>query len=84
MTKLKLTQKERQVLADKIQDYCYDELDVELGQFDAGFLMDFVAEQIGDHFYNKGLQDAQAVFASSVDAVSEAMFELEKPVDFSR
>ena len=84
MSELKISQKEREILCSKIQDYCYEELDHELGQFDAGFLMDFFAEQLGPYFYNKGIQDVQSVLSKSFDGITEAIYEIEKPVDFSR
>tara|TARA_Y100000034_G_scaffold10687_1_gene11185 strand:+ start:247 stop:486 length:240 start_codon:yes stop_codon:yes gene_type:complete len=72
--------KEKEALMDKIQKYMNDELDVEIGQFDAGFLLDFMTEQIGPAFYNKGVQDAQQVLDEKLDDIRHALYEIEKPV----
>lgn len=63
----------------KIQDYFEEELDLEIGQFEAEFLLDFFVGEIGPQFYNQGLRDAQTVLAARLDDLQEAIGELEKP-----
>ena len=72
---------EKEAMVAKLQRYFSDELDQEIGQFDAEFLLDFFAEEIGKLFYNRGLYDAQAMLESRMDNIVEAISELEKPVD---
>ena len=57
------------------------ELNQEIGQFDAEFLVDFFADEVGKYFYNRGLYDAQAILHERMDSVIEAIAELEKPVE---
>ncbi|MET0550616.1 MAG: DUF2164 family protein, partial [Xanthomonas sp.] len=40
------------------------ELQQQVGAFEAEFLLDFVAERIGPHYYNRGLHDARAALAA--------------------
>jgi uncharacterized protein (DUF2164 family) len=47
--------------------------------FEAEFLIDFFAREIGPHFYNRGLFDAQQVLTEKMDEVGYVMQELEKP-----
>ena len=54
------------------------ELEVELGQFDADFLLDFISNEMGNHYYNQGLYDAQAVLVDRMDALNDAIYQLEK------
>ena len=68
-------------LVAKLQDYFEQELDQELGQFDAAFLMDFFAKEMGVHYYNHGIFDAQAAVSARLDEVSDVIFELERAVD---
>ena len=75
---------EKDAIVQKIQRYFRKELDQEIGQFEAGFLFDFFGEEIGPHFYNKGIHDAQAILQKRVDAVIEAIDSLEKPVNGRR
>ena len=54
------------------------ELDVELGQFDADFLLDFISKEMGSLYYNQGLYDAQTVLADKMDSIVEAVYQLEQ------
>ena len=72
---------EKEAMVAKLQRYFSDELDQEIGQFDAEFLLDFFAEEIGKLFYNRGLYDAQAILESRMDNIVEAISKLEKSVD---
>jgi uncharacterized protein (DUF2164 family) len=39
---------------------------------------------MGAYFYNRALYDAQAILERRLEDFGEAVFELEKPTDFSR
>ena len=54
MKRVEFTQQEKDILARKIQMYFREELDQELGGFDAQFLLDFFTEEIGPLWYNQG------------------------------
>ena len=75
---------EKKVIVGRIQTYFREELDQELGGFDAEFLLDFFAEEMGAYFYNRALYDAQAILERRLEDFGEAVCELEKPTDFSR
>jgi len=75
---------EKKIIVGRIQTYFREELNQELGGFDAEFLLDFFAEEMGAYFYNRALYDAQAIFERRLEDFGEAVFELEKPTDFSR
>ena len=84
MSTIKFSSTEKEQLVIKIQDYFAKELDQDLGQFDAEFLLDFFSKEVGAHFYNRGLSDAQLVIAAKLDNVSEmiqeGISEIEKPI----
>jgi len=82
--KIKFSTQEKQFLVDQLQGYFNKELDQELGQFDGEFLLDFISEQMGAYFYNRGLQDAQTILNSKIDTITEAIDEIELPTEFSR
>ena len=75
---------EKEIIVGRIQTYFREELNQELGGFDAEFLLDFFAEEMGAYFYNRALYDAQAILERRLEDFGEAVFELEKPTDFSR
>jgi uncharacterized protein (DUF2164 family) len=68
-------------IAEQLQAYVREELQHDIGGFEAGFLLDFVAERIGAHFYNRGLQDARALLAAQLDALDDALYQLERPTE---
>jgi uncharacterized protein (DUF2164 family) len=78
MTDIKLSPDNKAELIGKLQDYFDHELDHELGQFDADFLVDFITKEFGNIYYNQGLHDAQAILESRIDSLVEAIAELEK------
>jgi len=55
MSEIEFSKEELQILTKKIQLYFSEELNQEIGQFDAQFLLDFFSEKIGPYFYNRGL-----------------------------
>ena len=78
---IEFSKEEKQALVEKIRTYMNDELDQEIGQFDAEFLLDFFSDNIGKFYYNRGLYDAQVILEGRLDAITEAIAELEKPVE---
>ena len=70
-------------MVHKIKHYFNQELDFDIGQFDAEFLLDFFSEEIGVYHYNRGLRDAQDIFSTKVESITDAIYELEIPTEFS-
>ena len=66
-------------MVSKIKAYFEDELGQDIGGFEAEFLIDFFATDLGAHFYKRGLFDAQQVLTEKMDEVGYVMQELEKP-----
>jgi len=84
VAEIEFSKDERDLICRRIQLYFREELQQALGQFDAGFLLDLFAEEIGSWFYNRGLYDAQAVLESRMESVAEAIYELEKSTELAR
>ncbi|UTH76486.1 DUF2164 family protein [Chromobacterium sp. IIBBL 290-4] len=74
----KLGESQLHYLAPRLQAYMNEQLGVELGGFDARFLLDFLAEELGREIYNKALQDAQAALAARMESLQAAIWELEQ------
>ncbi|CAA6799312.1 MAG: Unknown protein [uncultured Sulfurovum sp.] len=83
MSQIEFTKDEKERLVQKLKHYFTNELDQDIGQFDAEFLLEFFSKEIGVYHYNKGLQDAQDIFKSRVDSMTDAIYELELPTEFS-
>jgi uncharacterized protein (DUF2164 family) len=84
MEMISFTKEQRSELTEQLQAYFRDELDQELGTFEAEFLLQFIAKEIGPYFYNQGLYDAQAMVSKSIESVVESVYTIEKPTRFSR
>lgn len=80
---IEFNEREKEVLVQKLKRYLDQELDVEIGQFDAEFLLDFISKEIGVYHYNRGLNDAQDIFKSRLESITDAIYELEIPTEFS-
>jgi uncharacterized protein (DUF2164 family) len=83
-TDIKFSSAEKDVIVRKIKLYFSEELHQQIGSFDAEFLLDFFAKEIGAYFYNRGLYDAQAALSIRLDDIQDAIFQLERPTEFQR
>lgn len=80
MGKIEFSKKEKEIMIQKVKMYFREELTQEIGNFDAEFLIDFFAEEIGGFFYNRGLYDAETLISEKVSEISDLLLQLEKPV----
>lgn len=67
-------------LVSKLKRYFEDELDQDIGGFEAEFLLDFIGKELGIHYYNKGIEDAQSAVAQKHSELTDLFFELEQVV----
>ena len=72
---------ERSHLERELQTYLETELDLEIGRFEAGFLLDFIGKTIAPAFYNRGLYDAQTLIGERLEQIREDLLGLEKQPD---
>jgi uncharacterized protein (DUF2164 family) len=84
MSEIEFSKEEKEIITKKIQLYFNEELNQEIGQFDAQFLLDFFSKEIGPYFYNRGLHDAQAILESRMESISDAISEIEKITEFRK
>ena len=84
MSDIEFSKAEKDILVAKIQRYFEAELDQELEQFDAEFLLDFFSREVGPYYYNRGLNDARALIQDKIETIIEGFYEIEKPTEFMR
>lgn len=84
MSEITFSKEEKEEIIKKVRLYFSEELDQEIGSFDAGFLIDFFSEEIGAYFYNRGLYDAQNIYTEKIEEIAYAVQELEKPTEYKR
>ncbi len=80
MSEIELDDSVKVEIVGKLQKYFADELEQEIGSFDAEFLLDFFLKEVGNFFYKQGLADALKTFESKIDDFSDAIYQLEKEV----
>ncbi|XYK80315.1 MAG: DUF2164 domain-containing protein [Labrenzia sp.] len=81
MPDLKLDKDTRARLNQQIRQYLSDELDTDIGNMEADFLIDFLSGSLGASFYNLGLKDAQALIARKMDDINDELYGMEQPDD---
>lgn len=81
---IEFSAEEKQAIIPMIKIYLHEELDKEVGNFDAEFLLDFFTKEIGPFFYNRGLYDAQELLEQRLESITEAIADMEKPIPFRR
>ncbi|QDP01059.1 DUF2164 domain-containing protein [Thalassotalea sp. PS06] len=80
MSEITFTNEQKAVLVEKLQTYFENELDQEIGQFDAEFLLDFVSKEMGSYYYNRGLEDARTIVAAKLDTIDDEIYAIEKEI----
>lgn len=73
-----LSKDEMQEAAARLQAYLRDEMEVEVGRLPAEMLVEFIGQDIGRLFYNRGLRDAETVVRQKVEDVADALYGLER------
>lgn len=63
---IKLPDEARAELVASLNHYFREERGEEIGDLQAGFLLDFVLKEVGPHIYNSALGDAQRYLAGVV------------------
>jgi uncharacterized protein (DUF2164 family) len=77
-----LSPEQKALLVDKIKTYFARELDQEIGGFDAEFLLDFFSNEIGIHYYNRGLYDGMDALKEKLELLADDVcYALEKSAD---
>ena len=78
LAEIKLDDSVKVEVVAKLQKYFQDELQQEIGSFDAEFLLDFFSKKVGGFYYNQGLADVLKNFESKMQDVGELICQLEK------
>ncbi|PLW83837.1 DUF2164 domain-containing protein [Kineobactrum sediminis] len=84
MSEVNFSDGEKEQIVSKVKLYFREELDQDIGSFDAEFLIDFFTRELGAYFYNRGLYDSQTILASKLEDLADSILELEKPTTYTR
>ena len=80
MKPVALSREDTTEMAEKLKAYLEDEFDIEIGTLQGEVFLQFIAEHIGPHFYNRGLADAQTALARRMEDFAEDVYGLHQKV----
>ena len=80
MSEITFTKQEKEAIVAKLQSYFTKELNAELGQLDAEFLLDFLSSELGAYYYNRGLADARRVLEERIQTIDDDLYAIEKEI----
>lgn len=78
MPKLDFSSEDQAAIVARVRDYFLSEFELDVGCFEAEGMLEFFAGEISAHFYNRGLYDAQAVITNQIEAINDAIYQLEQ------
>ena len=74
---IKLEDESRKRMVASIRRYFEQELDREIGDLQAGFLLDYFLAEIAPTVYNRAIADAQAWMLARVEDLESSLYEPE-------
>ena len=74
---IELSKETRVALISSIQSYFDEQMDDEIGQMKAGFLLDYFLKEIGPAVYNQAIRDAAAYFQEKAGDLDHSCYEPE-------
>ncbi|KPJ91430.1 MAG: hypothetical protein AMJ53_11685 [Gammaproteobacteria bacterium SG8_11] len=77
---IKFSKHNKNEIIAKIKTYFSEELNQEIGAFDAEFLLDFFSKEIGGFYYNQALADVHALLEKQTESLVDTIYTLEQPV----
>ncbi len=78
MSDIKIEREKKNELVEDLKKYLFNELDKDIGQFEAEFLLDFVINIAGPAIYNQALTDARLVIERKVADIDDELYSIEK------
>ena len=72
---IELTKQEIAGIIPSLHRYFKEELELEISEMRARFLLDYMLKEIGPFAYNKGVSDAEMYFRGKVEDLSGTCFE---------
>mgnify|MGYP006196103893 CR=1 FL=1 len=74
-----ISKESKKLIVKNIQDYFRENLNQEIGNFEALFLFDFFYDKMGGYFYNQALSDVHTMISDNAESMTERLNELIKP-----
>ncbi|HMV42447.1 MAG TPA: DUF2164 domain-containing protein [Leptospiraceae bacterium] len=72
---IELKKNDKDAILASIQKYFREELEIEIGEMQAGFVLKYFLNEIGPFVYNKAIQDAEAFMSDKILDLSAVCYE---------
>jgi|TARA_Y100000294_G_scaffold26377_1_gene22309 uncharacterized protein (DUF2164 family) len=76
---IKISKNNKEKITQKLQEWFRENLDREIGNLDAEFLLDFFTEYIGGFYYNQALADVHSLIYEKTESLADSIYDLTKP-----
>lgn len=77
---IEISRQESDEAVASLRRFLSEELELDVGEMQAGFLLKFFLEEIGPLAYNRGVKDAESYFRGRVEDLTGVCFE--QPMTF--
>ena len=75
---LQLDKEQEEIMLDELRAYMSDELDMDIGNLPAKFLLDFIVELIGPKIYDQAISDTEPWLYDRFTGILEDLSVLKK------
>lgn len=73
--KIEMDKETKALVLASLQRYVREELEVELSEMRAGFLLDYIQSEIAPLAYNRGVKDAEGFFRARIEDLGGTCYE---------
>ena len=75
---INISRKNRDKIAQDIQEWFRENLDQEIGNLDSEFLLDYFTENLGGFYYNQALSDVHSLITEKTESLADSIYDLMK------
>ena len=75
---INISRKNKDKITQDIQQWFRENLDQEIGNLDAEFLLDYFTENLGGLYYNQALSDVHSLIAEKTESFADSIYDLRK------
>lgn len=72
---MELSKQETEEIIPSLRKFCREELETELSEMRAGFLLNFIQKEIAPYAYNQGVRDAESFIRNKLEDLPATCFE---------
>ena len=75
---INISRKNKDKITQDIQEWFRENLDQEIGNLDAEFLLDYFTENLGGLYYNQALSDVHSFIEDKTESLADSIYDLMK------